>query len=191
MISTESRLETLVTPIPVENWRRLEDYLQQARMLKVKGDSMYNNGKYVEAHTAFKMFMNLVRDIKTHNSSNQQGYKKQMFQLNQDVPLIRNVTADCFRHINNAANSKPISNIIATGSQLKRIVVPQELIDQFIAFSFENTENNIETLGILAGIPTEIGFTIKGLILPKQTGASDTCECLDDETLFHSLERNK
>mmetsp|Transcript_17194 Transcript_17194/g.17113 ORF Transcript_17194/g.17113 Transcript_17194/m.17113 type:complete len:156 (+) Transcript_17194:116-583(+) len=150
---------------------------------------MYNHGKYIEAHTAFKMFLNLMRDIRSHNSCNSIGYKKQLFQLNQDIPLIRNLVSDCSRSVTNA--DKNVPSLLSSAEIPKRLIIPQELIDHFIALSFSNTERNIETLGILAGIPSNTELTIKGLILPKQRGASDTCECLDDETLFTALEQHK
>lgn len=44
----ERRLAKRVKPISVDNSRRLEDYLKQARTLKIQGSSLYNSQSYVD-----------------------------------------------------------------------------------------------------------------------------------------------
>jgi STAM-binding protein len=70
---------------------------------------------------------------------------------------------------------------------INEVVVPSQLIDEFIAISFENTENEKETLGILAGSLEDNRYEVRGLLLPKQVGQGDSCECVDDEGLYNAL----
>lgn len=57
---------------------------------------------------------------------------------------------------------------------------PVEIVEEFIRRSNKNTDLNIETCGILAGIEQGSNLIITTLILPKQVGQHDTCAMTDD-----------
>ncbi|OAD72247.1 hypothetical protein PHYBLDRAFT_177688 [Phycomyces blakesleeanus NRRL 1555(-)] len=62
--------------------------------------------------------------------------------------------------------------------------LPHVLQEQFLSLARPNTLKNIETCGILAGNLKNNVLTITTLILPKQTGTSDTCSTENEEDLF-------
>jgi STAM-binding protein len=73
--------------------------------------------------------------------------------------------------------------------------VPSQLITQFLSLAQRNTSNRIETLGLLLGtermqygrIPQ---LVVEVLLIPNQTGTSDTCAMLSEEQVLQvSLER--
>jgi len=177
----EQKLETLVKPVHVDNSKRLEDYLNQARQLKARGISMFNHAKYAEAYVCLRTFNDLMNSIKYHNAYSQSQYRRELFKLNQDVPHTTNLQNNSQSRLRSLKSVQP---------SVRKLVIPMQLLDNFIALSYPNTENNTETLGILAGEPFGEELHLKGIILPKQSGASDSCECLDDEGLFKALEEN-
>ena len=132
------------------------------------------------------MFKNLLQNIKKHNSSGNPQYRRQMFLLNQETPYINNVEKDCSQRL----SGSDLKGMIKSSLMLKKLRIPHELIDQFIALSYFNTERDIETLGILAGYNTGNCYEVCGLVVPKQKGSGDCCECLDDESLFSCLDSN-
>jgi STAM-binding protein len=73
--------------------------------------------------------------------------------------------------------------------------VPSQVISQFLSLAQRNTSRRIETLGLLLGterlqygrIPQ---LVVEVLVVPQQTGTSDTCAMLSEEqVLAVSLER--
>jgi STAM-binding protein len=62
------------------------------------------------------------------------------------------------------------------------------LLDDFLRRAAANTRANIETCGILAGVlggaAGPAAFTVTTLILPQQTGTSDTVTTLGEERVF-------
>ena len=85
-------------------------------------------------------------------------------------------------------NMKP-NSILSTpnkmlASGLRRVVVPSILMPTFLSVAQTNTTVNVETCGILAGKMSQDMFTISHLIIPKQTGTSDSCTTQGEEELF-------
>ncbi|KAI8368045.1 hypothetical protein BD560DRAFT_399150 [Blakeslea trispora] len=70
------------------------------------------------------------------------------------------------------------------GEPLRRMLLPQGIQAQFLSIAEPNTRNKIETCGILAGILKNNILKITTLIIPKQTGTSDTCTTENEEELF-------
>ncbi|KAI8329077.1 hypothetical protein BC941DRAFT_443827 [Chlamydoabsidia padenii] len=70
------------------------------------------------------------------------------------------------------------------GEPLRRLIVPSSLQDRFITIAKPNTNRNIETCGILAGTLKNNVLQVTTLIIPKQTGTSDTCTTENEEELF-------
>lgn len=82
----------------------------------------------------------------------------------------------------------------STGALLS-MRVPAQVISQFLSLAQRNTSRRIETLGLLLGterlqygrIPQ---LVVEVLVVPQQTGTSDTCAMLSEEqVLAVSLER--
>jgi STAM-binding protein len=70
--------------------------------------------------------------------------------------------------------------------QLRRIHIPQSLMDDFMFnYAARNTQNNLETCGILTGKVQNNELYISHVIIPHQTGTSDTCVTCDEEELIN------
>lgn len=67
---------------------------------------------------------------------------------------------------------------------LRDVLVPADLPRKFLVKAEHNTLKNVETCGILAGKLKNNAFVITHLILPKQSGTSDTCAAEDEEDIF-------
>jgi len=83
---------------------------------------------------------------------------------------------------------KPRSELSASG--LKKVVVPASLLNEFIILAHSNTDNNIETCGILAGNLAHNQFWITHLLIPKQKGTSDSCSTQNEEELFEVQDKH-
>lgn len=70
------------------------------------------------------------------------------------------------------------------GSVLRPVHVPQCLISKFMQLAAKNTQNNLETCGVLAGKLQHNEFTITCLIIPKQVATSDTCAMINEEEII-------
>ncbi|KAI3435549.1 hypothetical protein D9Q98_001614 [Chlorella vulgaris] len=70
--------------------------------------------------------------------------------------------------------------------QVRDVHVSVALMDEFMRYAVGNTRRNVESCGILAGTLSadDAVFTITTLIVPKQTGTSDTVEMLNEEEIF-------
>ncbi|KAL9539142.1 hypothetical protein MBANPS3_010446 [Mucor bainieri] len=64
------------------------------------------------------------------------------------------------------------------GEPLRKMLLPEGIHTRFLSIAQPNTQKKIETCGILAGT------LITTLIIPKQTGTSDTCTTKNEEDLF-------
>lgn len=84
------------------------------------------------------------------------------------------------------ASSHSSSAIAPSISDLRRTVVPLSLISQFLKLSSQNTDNGIETCGILGAIyEASSGLLIVSvLVIPKQRGDSDKTEMINEEELI-------
>ena len=52
----------------------------------------------------------------------------------------------------------------------------------------DNTLNNTETCGIIAGKDNSTDFVVTHLVIPKQWGTSDSCTAMDENTVSATLE---
>ncbi|CAC5409606.1 STAMBP [Mytilus coruscus] len=81
-------------------------------------------------------------------------------------------------------------HFMSTGSSsgnkfgLRDVLIPSDLPRKFLVKAEHNTLKNVETCAFLAGKLRHDAFMITHLILPKQTGTSDTCVAEDEEDLF-------
>ena len=63
--------------------------------------------------------------------------------------------------------------------QLRRVYLPGGLAPRFLEYAAANSAANRETCGILAGRLVGGDVRISHVILPKQTGTSDSCAVSD------------
>ncbi|KAJ9100099.1 hypothetical protein QFC19_005779 [Naganishia cerealis] len=97
--------------------------------------------------------------------------------------------------VNNDASSRADPMTRRKTGRLLSMRVPSQLISKFLNIAQKNTKKRVETLGLLLGtehmqygsIPQ---LVVEVLLIPKQTGTSDTCAMLsEEEVLAVSLER--
>ncbi|KAK2159996.1 hypothetical protein LSH36_142g05051 [Paralvinella palmiformis] len=87
--------------------------------------------------------------------------------------------------------SKKPSHFTVTGVptlnkyNLRDVLVPSAVTDKFLSIASPNTRQNIETCGILCGHLRNNAFTISALLIPKQSGTSDTCTTESEEDIFN------
>lgn len=69
---------------------------------------------------------------------------------------------------------------------LRSIEMEGDMFDRFVHLTNKNTVRGIETCGILAGsfLPQKNIFRVTHLIIPKQTGTSDTCATTNEDEIF-------
>lgn len=76
----------------------------------------------------------------------------------------------------------------------RKLVLPSTLVGEFEKIARPNTDrapDGIETCGILAGRLSHNVLKMTTLIIPKQTGTSDSCETTDETALFNYMLANK
>lgn len=71
-----------------------------------------------------------------------------------------------------------------SGEALRPVHIPERLISEFLNLASQNTRNNLETCGVLAGKLNHNEFTINCLIIPKQVATSDTCAMINEEEII-------
>ncbi|KAI4489992.1 hypothetical protein M0804_004174 [Polistes exclamans] len=74
--------------------------------------------------------------------------------------------------------------LLNDSSQLRDIILPNKLIQNFLSLAFNNTTNNKETCGILTGKLERNKLLITHLLIPQQTGSPDSCLTLNEEDIF-------
>lgn len=80
--------------------------------------------------------------------------------------------------------------ITAFVDNLKEVIVPKLLSSKFLQAVSKNTSKNVETCGILAGKLSNFKLTITHVVLPKQSGTSDSCSTMNEEELFDFQDKN-
>ena len=73
---------------------------------------------------------------------------------------------------------------------LRNVIIPSDLISTFLQLSKVNSEQNKETLGTLGGVECQNDeFRVTHLLIPRQTGYSDSCIMHSPEVLWEMHER--
>ncbi|XP_077974183.1 STAM-binding protein-like [Styela clava] len=67
---------------------------------------------------------------------------------------------------------------------LRTVISPRDLPQKFMQYAKSNTMNNIETCGVLFGNLSQNMFVITHVLLPQQTGTSDSCTTSNEEDLW-------
>lgn len=86
-------------------------------------------------------------------------------------------------------SSKPSMSLYSESGGLRRVQVPTMLMGKFLSLAESNTKNNIETCGVLAGKLSHNKFRITHLIIPQQSGTSDSCTTSGEESIFEYQEK--
>ncbi|GAB1611035.1 STAM-binding protein-like isoform X1 [Argonauta hians] len=97
-------------------------------------------------------------------------------------PAVDRSTKPNFNHLTSIGSTE--SNAYG----LRTMMVPNQLSGKFLEIASTNTSANIETCGILAGKLRQNNFHITHVLVPKQTGTSDTCTTLKEEELFDYID---
>lgn len=67
---------------------------------------------------------------------------------------------------------------------LRAVKIPDDTMMKFLEVARSNTSKNIETCGILAGQLKQQQLLVTHVILPKQSGTSDSCNTMNEEEIF-------
>lgn len=67
---------------------------------------------------------------------------------------------------------------------LRAVKVPDDTMMKFLDVARSNTSKNVETCGILAGQLKQQQLHVTHVILPKQSGTSDSCNTMNEEEIF-------
>ena len=78
---------------------------------------------------------------------------------------------------------------MSLNSGLRQVLVPSVLITQFESLAEPNTSANIETCGFLTGTISGDQLKITHLLIPKQSGTSDSCITSNEEEMDEYLEK--
>lgn len=104
--------------------------------------------------------------------SNMPTYSNSKIQFNQHKPIVDRST-------------KPMLNKNTLNPyNLRQITVPGNLTRRFLEQAQRNTSNNLETCGILAGKLSSNCLIVTHLMIPKQSGTSDSCTTMNEEDIF-------
>jgi len=64
------------------------------------------------------------------------------------------------------------------------VTVPTAFMREFLSIAASNTARNVETCGILGGKLAKNSFVVSHLVIPKQSGTSDSCAMEGEEDLW-------
>jgi len=85
-----------------------------------------------------------------------------------------------------AKPNKPVNKGKTVSFKLRKVEFYGEMLNKFMEIAYKNTVRNIETCAFLCGNlnSKDNTFVITTLVIPKQTGTSDTCQAVDEESIF-------
>ncbi|XP_014276966.1 STAM-binding protein-like [Halyomorpha halys] len=75
-------------------------------------------------------------------------------------------------------------------SKLRSVIIPGNLMREFLQKAQKNTDRNIETCAILAGNLRKNQLVVTHLLIPEQTGTCDSCTTQREEELFDFQDQN-
>jgi STAM-binding protein len=79
-------------------------------------------------------------------------------------------------------SAKPSMSFMEGG--LRTVKIPDDTMMKFLEVARSNTLRNVETCGILAGQLKQHQLLVTHVILPKQSGTSDSCNTMNEEEIF-------
>ncbi|XP_027922215.1 AMSH-like ubiquitin thioesterase 1 [Vigna unguiculata] len=78
----------------------------------------------------------------------------------------------------------PTSDSIVRGESPLQLHISTSMMKSFMELAKSNTDKNLETCGILAGLLKNRKFYITALIIPKQEATSSSCQATNEEEIF-------
>ncbi|CAG7716637.1 unnamed protein product [Allacma fusca] len=81
-------------------------------------------------------------------------------------------------------SNKPVRILSPNCSGLRQLLVPADIPKKFLALASSNTKRNCETCGILCGKIMREKLVITHMVIPKQSGTSDSCCMLNEEEIL-------
>ena len=182
----QSSLDSLVPATLCDNSQRLEDYFTLAFQLRLKAKQLLSVQEDLEAYIALKQFKDLTDGMERHNAIGMQRYRALRFEVGRERGW-------CERMLGEVGGRILRGQDVQRKPREKRVLLAKGLAAAFSRAAQANTVRNVETLGILGGTLESGSYMVKGIVLPPQRGASDSCgilyiECMDDPGLFSALE---
>lgn len=99
------------------------------------------------------------------------------------TPVNQNFQSDSSPTVNDSSTyTSSIPN------SLSKVYLSRKLIDDFLVLSNGNTRDNRETCATLCGVFRDGRFMITNLLIPKQTGTSESCVTYNEEEVFSYLD---
>ncbi|KAK7398907.1 hypothetical protein VNO78_10081 [Psophocarpus tetragonolobus] len=78
----------------------------------------------------------------------------------------------------------PMSDGIVRAESPLQLHISTSMMESFMKLAKSNTDKNLETCGILAGLLKNRKFYITALIIPKQEATSSSCQATNEEEIF-------
>ncbi|XP_025701128.1 AMSH-like ubiquitin thioesterase 1 isoform X1 [Arachis hypogaea] len=78
----------------------------------------------------------------------------------------------------------PLQLHVVRANNILSIFNSTSMMENFMKLAKSNTDKNLETCGILAGLLKNRKFFITALIIPKQESTSDSCQATNEEEIF-------
>ncbi|XP_028800137.1 AMSH-like ubiquitin thioesterase 1 [Neltuma alba] len=78
----------------------------------------------------------------------------------------------------------PASDDIVRAETPLQLHISTALMENFMKLAKLNTDKNLETCGVLAGLLKNRKFYVTALIIPKQESTSDSCQTTNEEEIF-------
>ncbi|KAK4280794.1 hypothetical protein QN277_012369 [Acacia crassicarpa] len=78
----------------------------------------------------------------------------------------------------------PTSDEIVRAETPLQLHISTTLMENFMKLAKSNTNKNLETCGVLAGLLKNRKFYVTALIIPKQESTSDSCQATNEEEIF-------
>ncbi|XP_041025792.1 AMSH-like ubiquitin thioesterase 3 [Juglans microcarpa x Juglans regia] len=101
-------------------------------------------------------------------------------QLQQDVtPIPPSKVADP-----RPGPAKSSQDGMPNSESYQHLHIPVKMMEDFLRLARANTQKNLETCGVLAGLLKNKVFHITSLIIPKQESTADSCQTLNEEEIF-------
>lgn len=83
----------------------------------------------------------------------------------------------------NGIQSSSPDDLISSESPMQ-LHISSAVMDSFMKLAKSNTDKNLETCGVLAGVLKNRKFFVSALIIPKQESTSDSCQTTNEEEIF-------
>ena len=167
-----------------------EKHFERLKHLKLKEPNHPENDFFVEE----KQNLSTITNINHHeanalvNPLKDTHYPETEALVNNPIHNSQNKTKTEIKvntELNENAQRK--NDAIVTG--LKNVLLPQDLVSEFLSKAQVNSDKNIETLGVLAGKNKGDELLVSHLVIPQQSGQSDSCTMEGNELVSETFIR--